>query len=223
MSTIKRAIAGYPSSIPLSATKNEAIASSSVALALAGRNRWLYEMLTGGPCDGEEVPAVPRNPLGTYGIDASGPPWGTAIKHPIMATGALIDSTNWDSWPRQAYPVSPYSKFEFDELVWVKPFAAQVEDTPYSRGYLVLVVDHNNGGGGGGTVNATLRIPAQRGIAEQTETIVCSTTRTVKEPTAYIALQPGENRVKFSVESDDETNLVRVWGLSMCQVAKRSH
>lgn len=69
---------------------------AEIARGLAGKARWLTELVDGQSAVAGEPPVTPPNPQGLVGLDMSGPPWGSAWRHPVAwAGGRGTDSTSW--------------------------------------------------------------------------------------------------------------------------------
>jgi hypothetical protein len=60
--------------------------SRRLATSLAGRGRYLLELLRGDAAGFPDDGGTPLNPQGQRGIDRSGPPWGDAHLHPLWVT-----------------------------------------------------------------------------------------------------------------------------------------
>jgi len=86
MSNVSKIISPWPSALRDDEVCNNADANSEIFATLAGRNRWIQEMLT-GEFDGNEAPISPKNPQGQHGVDNSGPPYGPAIRHSVGYLG----------------------------------------------------------------------------------------------------------------------------------------
>lgn len=73
----------YPFPRPAEDVAAHAGARGEVPLSLAGRDRHLWEMVTGASAVAGEPAAVPTNPQGLVGIDMSGPPFGPCLLLPV--------------------------------------------------------------------------------------------------------------------------------------------
>lgn len=100
-------------------------ALAETARSLAGRAHELYELATGSPIVAGE-PAITRpNPQGLIGWDLSGPPWGSALTHPVVwFTGRSSDANliqpDSDAGDRYRYTGSNSVSVSF--RVWCRPF-----------------------------------------------------------------------------------------------------
>lgn len=71
---------------------------AELARGLAGKARWLNELVDGQSAVAGEPPVTPPNPQGLVGIDCSGPPWGSAWRHPVAWVGGRgTDTTDWQA------------------------------------------------------------------------------------------------------------------------------
>jgi hypothetical protein len=70
-------------------TRSNRPAWAFIAESIAGRARWLYEMTTGQSLIANEQPRCGRNAAGLYGVDLSGPPFGSAFRHTVT-TGTYV-------------------------------------------------------------------------------------------------------------------------------------
>jgi hypothetical protein len=71
-------------------------ARADIPRMLAGRARALNELVDGVTMVAGEAPCIPPNPQGLLGIDFSGPPWGSAWRHPIAwGGGRTTEETGW--------------------------------------------------------------------------------------------------------------------------------
>jgi len=124
-------IASHPHPLPTERVNNQSPAVSETARALAGRARWLYEMLTGESGDPNEPPAIPKNPQGKYGIDHSGAPYGVAFEHPMVCGGVPFGTSNtgWNDVPSNL--ITSSAGGGGTAWVWVKPHPPGVG--PYSQ------------------------------------------------------------------------------------------
>jgi hypothetical protein len=69
--------------LPPSAVRSESPARAETMRSLAGRAAELYEYALGEPCLDGHPPVTGPNPQGLTGWDLSGPPWGSALLHPV--------------------------------------------------------------------------------------------------------------------------------------------
>lgn len=69
--------------LPPAAVRSEAPARAELMRSLAGRAAELYELALGESCLDNSPPVTAPNPQGLTGWDLSGPPWGSAVLHPV--------------------------------------------------------------------------------------------------------------------------------------------
>lgn len=69
--------------LPPSAVRSESPCRAEVMRSLAGRAAELYELALGESCQSGSQPITRPNPQGLTGWDLSGPPWGSALLHPV--------------------------------------------------------------------------------------------------------------------------------------------
>lgn len=207
------------------AFRSEAEGRAEVVRSLAGRARVLYELATGSNPFPDEPAASVRNPQGQLGIDLSGPPWGSALLHPIAwCTGAPSTSnvqgeravaTVADLAPKVIGPWTVYNR-RHDRL----PAPAI---SPYARGYLRIRGSLTTAGSATLTIKVAEGLSLDSGFQRSTTQAITSTTDAAFAPSIYFDLVPGWNRlwIHLSVGAGDET--VRLSSIAIHQVAKRSH
>jgi|2_EtaG_2_1085320.scaffolds.fasta_scaffold06986_5 hypothetical protein len=122
-------------------TANFKEAFSEIGSSIAGRNRMLFEMLTGRSARTNEEQIIPANPQGLYGHDHSGPPFGNAFMQPLLCIGGHRDTTNLEGDGKVFLfgGSANADTLEMDVELWVKPYP-EIEDTPYSRGYIAYKI-----------------------------------------------------------------------------------
>lgn len=226
--------------LPNTAFRSQAVAHTEVIRSLAGRTRYLYELLTGdAPSD---APCTPVNPDGDLGINYSGPPWGSAMLTPI----AWIDGTKIPGSASAIGVRSIVSKLEAGTAVlqqgiapegrisidhWhvrARPYAPIDEGktgriAPYSRGALLL-----EGWASAGTVPFTVRVKNGDGPwLEYSHTGYTSTGPALIElavSNIYVPLNPtGTNDITIEVLNDDLVDTLHITAIGIVQRAKRSH
>lgn len=186
--------------------------------AIAGLTRTTYEMLTGLQVATGEPRCVPMNPQGEYGIDLSGPPFGSAIRHPIVTFGGLRTTSNAAGEKTAALVTSTAPKswtFSF----WVRPFC-QYPSAPYSRGYLCFMASCYSGT----NKDITFKLYKGNGATYRTATytVASTTDEAFDVDDAFVELVPGMNRVTIQATSTSSTG-VYLGGLSLNQIVKRRH
>ena len=124
--------------LPDTATKSKAPAYASTARALMGRISTLAELLQG------RVPVTlgrrttPPNPQRLIGIDHSGPPWGSAWRHPLLVVGGCQTDYSGDVVGQRVVGAFTITRPLIIPLrIYVRPHA-QYFGCPYSRGHLAF-------------------------------------------------------------------------------------
>lgn len=229
--TEPKLVVPWPSTIRGDEVKSHKPAIADVGQMLAGKAAWLYEWATGASATPGTPPQCPRNPQGTYGHDHSGPPYGSAIRHPLYTRSAIwAGDTIWAVGSgtfervasiRQGGTASSRTiKCEF----FVRPFPVWIKDTPYSRGYVSVYLKE-------GKTLCTIKVsawsdanPQQR---ETTLTNVLGSAATSPKQwdnLVYMDIVPGLNvgYVKFEMVSPTLTD-PEILGISIAQIVNRKH
>ena len=195
---------------------------------LAGRTRWLEEMTSGKSAVDDEEAFAGSNPQGLIGVDLSGPPFGSAVLHPIAWYSGILNANviappgPLDSIPSSTLNgkgvISPWR-------IWVRPHAKLPSPSvaPYSRG-LVMLRAHRVGG-----VNGTVTVSARQLGADPSETKTGTFTVTATEDpfvlasTFWVPFKPGVNDIELTVEHSITGALVTIDSLVIYNGQKRSH
>jgi hypothetical protein len=212
--------------------KSEAPAYAETARSLAGRTAELYELASGAPAASGEPSLTPTNPQGLTGWDLSGPPWGSAILHPVCWVGGRSpDGVNmhqpsvdaaWERIYRSNKPA--LLAFHF----WNRPHdkIAPAATAPLSilywafRSYRVS---------GAGTPTATARtwnrrLGSTRETGDSTTfTTTVADTSVVAGTTLQVAVHPGWNTVFLEVSLDTSGHTSMITCASLNVRVKRSH
>lgn len=158
MPTIKTISSPWPKALLNRETGNWAPAKSEVMATLCGRNRWLNEFLRGefytrndaSPThfDNPEPPATPANPQGLTGLDHSGPPYGSALRHSV-ATYSSIKYASTNPLNDNRFIVIPPNgeAVTMPVVFYNKPFSP-TETAPHSKGNLHTRVYNQSGTAG---------------------------------------------------------------------------
>lgn len=203
-------------------------ADASTIRTLAGRTRWLEEMTSGKSAVDDEEAFAGSNPQGLVGVDLSGPPFGSAMLHPIAwFSGILNANVIAPAGPLDSIPaggsggngiISPWR-------FWVRPHAKLPLPSvaPYSRGLVVLRA--HRVGGVDGTVTVSARQVGDDPSSIKTGTFTVTTTETAYAlaSTFWVPLKPGRNDVEIIVEHEINGALVTIDSLVIYQAVKRSH
>jgi len=213
------------SSEPLADSEVRSLApavSRRLATSLAGRGRYLLELLRGDTAGLADDGATPLNPQGQRGIDRSGPPWGDAHTHPIWVTEYANGTDVLGEVPTARLTtvgqiVGITARF-FLRPFYVSPLA------PYSRAYFRGLGTRLTAG----TANATVRVYGPDGLAGSFTSATLSTTGTAQFGTgAYAAeLRPGWNErlIQFELTSlSGGATGMDIGPCSLNQVVRRTH
>lgn len=196
--------------------------SRRLATSLAGRGRYLLELLRGDTAGFADDGATPLNPQGQRGIDRSGPPWGDAHLHPIWVTEYTVGTDVLGEVPTATLTtvgqiVSITARF------FVRPFYASPL-APYSRAYFRGLGSRLTAG----TAGATVRVYGPDGLAGSFTSATLSTTGTGQFGTgAYAAeLRPGWNERLIQIELTSLSGGATGMDIGPCslnQVVRRTH
>lgn len=198
--------------------------SRRLATSLAGRGRYLLELLRGDNCGFEGDAGTPLNPQGLLGVDRSGPPWGDAHQHPLWvyeykASSVIIGEIPLATLDTVGEQVTIFAEFP------VRPFF-QFDRAPYSRAYLAWRITQTTGGATPPSATAVARIYASGSNAQDTpSSSLTTTTTTASAGTAFGYTRPGINNLRIVVEATalGAGAVVRVDAMSLIQIARRSH
>ena len=154
MPTIKTISSAWPKALREQETRNWAAGKSDTFATLAGRNRWLNEFLRGefatdrsGSME-SEAPGVPPNPQGMSGLDHSGPPYGSALRHTVAHYNSIKYGTTdpLNDYRTIDVPVAGES-VTFPIPFYNKPFAPH-STAPHSRGNFHVRIYNRSGTAG---------------------------------------------------------------------------
>jgi hypothetical protein len=201
---------------------NYADADAEIPAVLAGRNRFLWEMATAGPAEPTGEMGIARNPQGLYGVDCSGPPYGSAMRHTLVAFSGRrsVSGSSFTRAQHFEFGGTERRVLVFHSPVWVKAFPAHVQNTPYSRGYVTLrgantTTDPT-------TITLKLSSPAMPSPLVETVTFPGTTVATYTLA-GWLGLAPGRCWVKIEVSSSSAIAESYLDSLSVSQIVKRGH
>ncbi len=219
-----------------SQARSEALAKVELVQGLAGNARWLYELATGA-VEGDGPPCTPPNPQGLVGVDLSGPPWGSALWHPIAIWGGAAPALgNVTSRGAVLGGISSDrgSSVTLTGRVWQRPYAQLPSGSipPYSRGLIVfrgfretgagnvtltLTAWTGNRDGDGATTATGLVLPGASGLGVETEFAIPAT--------CFLPLEGGHNDVylRFASSVAAATATAGVSCIGVYNGVKRSH
>lgn len=224
---------GWSGAMPDSQLRSEARGGVEIIRQVAGKALALFELTAGKPAiDGQRF--TPLNPQGEVGVDLSGPPWGSAHRHPIAWWSWLPNDTDVQQ-PARDPSTSFFSGILIPLVlrcsVWVRPHAPSSGSfiAPYSRGYLWV-----RGHRASGAVAASLAVRARNltmGQDFQTEQTASSVTTTASTTaanlfagtTAYVDLVPGRNDIALTFLCETAACSINLDAVALLQVEKRGH
>jgi hypothetical protein len=226
------AIVGHasdPSPIVDTAFMSEAPAQNTIARSIAGRPRWLYEVLTGTNPFADEQPASAKNPQGALGHDHTGGLNGSCFLHPVASWSFQKADTTV-----LLQPAHPLSEFTGHRRIgpwyfWNRPhqhLADAFGVSPYSRLFLYAIVRKK---GANKTLSIDIsRITGAAGI-DNPKTVSVSVTSTtptgVVFSSEYLTATGGRNGVllDFSTNATSSADALSVDAVALCQIVKRRH
>lgn len=175
-------------------------ARSEMARSLVGRARVLNELVDGRSMVANEPAALPPNPQGLVGLDMSGPPWGSAWRHPVCWFGGRGTDVSTVQQRTKHTPLihaagaprsvaGPWS-------VWVRPFESLPAPfaAPYAALYLWLRARVRSGTA---TLTITVSVAddeSMQGARTVSTTVALTTTMTAFQPGALALVDEGGRR-----------------------------
>ena len=207
--------------------RTESRASSGMIRSLAARTRYLEELTSGKSAVDDERPCTPPNPQGLTGIDLSGPPWGSAIWHPIFASTGI--NTASMQQPTQSLllrdglvsGIDIYASLRM--RFWVRPFDRfRGGVAPYSRG-LIVVRSH---GDAATATTVTVKAIGSGQPASQAQVGTysnASTSTTSNVLSSWLDLQPGDNNALLVFQKSGGAPTITIDSVTVYQGVKRSH
>ncbi len=198
--------------------------SRRLATSLAGRGRYLLELLRGDNCGFEGDAGTPLNPQGLIGVDRSGPPWGDAHQHPLW----YYEYKKTSNAIKGGMPIATLTSTGRDHVELyayfvVRPFF-QFDKAPYSRAYLAWRITQT--GTVGASATAVARVYAFGSFTQDTPSSTLTTTTTATSTsTAFGYTRPGLNILRIVVEATSfgAGAEISVESMSLVQIARRSH
>lgn len=218
--------------------RSEAFGVAKIIRSLVGRAAYLYELASGLPAGDTHV--TPQNPQGQHGLDLSGPPWGSAIRHPIAWMIGKKPSTSTAYGQPCVIGVSSAAPAVLGPWsIWVRPFERLPAGSiaPYSLGQLRMRA--HNSGAGTSNIDIAIENLTMQDLHEHPDTGTYGSTGsyastsegsftwdaspyTGNNDPALIPLVPGWNDLLLTFTSDS-TNTTYIEGLVINQIQKRSH
>ena len=206
----------WPNYLKVENVANHQLATAELAQLIAGRNRYLYEMLIGASAFANEAPSIPQNPQGNYGVDNSGAPYGVALRHPLVSLAYAeqqAGSTQYFSVPLTNAQIAIPLEF------YVRPFS-QYTGTPYSEAASVMRIYNGNAS----TVNLTATVQLNGKIVEFWNLAGGGATSFagVINTTDTIPIRPGRNSGRLLINTNQFSG-VELLGFALANFEKIRH
>lgn len=203
--------------------KSEASFRAELYQSLATRAR-LVEELASGVATGDRAISGP-NPQGTLGCDLSGPPWGSAILHPVATSGGL-KATGGVTGERQAVETITATARQVGPFIfWNRPHAELPYPyvAPYSRLYFACRAYSLIGAS---ALTVTLQVLSMLDgsvVAEESQVHALSTTEaTITSLSSFFRLcGSGRMAAALWLKSTSNDSMITAW--SILQMKKRTH
>jgi len=208
---------------------SESDAVAFVIQSLVGGAAYLYELVAGKAVS-RDSRITPPNPQGEIGVDLSGPPWGSAIRHPIAWLGGALPNTAIGYGMAPACVVQPNARAVVGPwLIWVRPFERLPSPSiaPYSIG-VVHIRAHDTGAGANFcdvdvrnlllSTDPMPQLGALQFAPGASESSITPVQGDIKVP-----LLPGWNILEIGFAHDDAGATVVIDSIVVNQVKKRSH
>lgn len=213
--------APLPSGLADARTQNFAPGAAEIPKQLGGMNRLLYEMATGRSADTDGEAVAPRNGQYLIGVDHSGPPFGSAVLHPIaIYSPSYVAGSDWDRADNEGIDID--NPLILDCVVDVRGHAV-VEGAPYSRGYVFARMDSD-------TASTTVTFRAEANGTRRETNVTQGTSTTFWDldtdgdaSVFYFDLIPGRNRIRLLVTTTHASATVDTFTILIGQIAKRKH
>lgn len=207
---------------------SESDALAFVIQSLAGGAAYLYELISGKAAGDTQL--TPPNPQGEIGIDLSGPPWGSAIRHPIAWLGGAKPDTAIGYGMAPVLTVQANARAVIGPwLIWVRPFERLPLPAiaPYSIGR-ALIRAHDSAGNVDFCDVDVRNLSITNDPMPQLGTLnfapsTSETSITPVQANINIPLIPGWNILEFGFAHDDDGETVTIDSIVINQVEKRDH
>jgi hypothetical protein len=220
--------------LPSERVRSQSVAAAEVIRSLAGRAAELYEYATGESCLTDHPPITPSNPQGLTGWDWSGPPWGSAVLHPIAwvsntacSTGAFAPDITDQTERRFGLSYAP-ARIVMRAYIRPHDILPSPSVAPYSRVCVAIRTERISG-----TTTPTATIRAwNEALQTQDQAATASFTTTISESTQQFAnnlkvpVRPGDvNSVtlEIQVNGTGDTSAHYVSSVLLYNSVKRSH
>ena len=203
-------------------------AMATFVRSLAGGAAYLHELVSGRAVSSDSQ-VTPPNPQGEIGVDLSGPPWGSAVRHPIAWCGGMLPSSAIGYGAGAVLRAPAGQRGSITVVFWVRPFEALQSPgiAPYSIG--VVSMTGHRGAGASVTVGLDARnLATSVGVVlpVATNQTALSVTEAVIVPVSgdlTVPLVPGWNTIVIGVDARIATFDAYIDSLVINQIQKRSH
>lgn len=209
-----RLVGGPVRFMPITDFRSEAPARSEIIHSAASRARLIEELASGQAMD--DRPIGGRNPQDETGADLSGPPWGSAVYHPVATSGGR-GATGSITGDRQAIEnITATPRLVGPFVFWNRPHAKLPH--PYIAPYeLLFLVFRAYSIGGSTTLTVRLNTHALSGrvLGELSQDFtVTSTEATFESTTAWFDGMPGwRTAVSMLVSATPDDVMVTSWSI----------
>lgn len=211
----------------------ESDAVARVIQSLVGGAAYLFELVAGHAVSNDSQ-VTPPNPQGEIGVDLSGPPWGSAIRHPIAWCGGMLANAAINYGPGSVIKVPPGTALSIvgPWRIWVRPFEHLPGEStaPYAIGEISLT-GHEASAMAGVFLSVDIRnlsissapLTQEKAFQIDSGTTTEGTYTTGFTPTQpRVRLVPGWNTIEIGF-SHDGTNDFYVDSIVINQIQKRTH
>jgi len=202
-------------------TRSKAPALARVIQSLAGRVRVLYELAAGRSAATGEAPAIPTNPQSLFGIDHSGPPWGSCWRHPVGGACGVKPVTADFVGQRVRGTVASGSPLELPFAIRQRPFEVG-DNVPYSRAVPVIRMWRASVGSHDVTVRCG-RVGSESLGREVAFTVNGTSEQTFVSADLFWEMRPFYNEDLALIFESASATVVTVGSAIMCVTEKRSY
>lgn len=197
--------------------------------SIAGRTRLAYELAVGLPAFPREGAISQPNPQGRTGVDLSGPPYGSAVWHPVAWGGGMDNAASLAGEQPICDTIKATDRTLGPWLFWNRPHSELPTPyvAPYSRLFLLLRARLASGAVSS-TLTVKMRVHSVSTGQVMTETsqaftVSASTYATFQSTTGYFSGCPsGPCAVTVTLKRNGSVNLI-LGSWSICNMRKRSH
>lgn len=221
--------------LPPSKVRSESPCTAELIRSLAGRAAELYEYALGEPVLDGHPPVTASNPQGLTGWDWSGPPWGSAVLHPV----AWLSGRSPDAAAFLAPDITDQTERLFGRSspaiirfpIYVRPFDKLPEPSVAPYGKLAVAI-RTHRVSGATTPTATVRVynptagvPREQAVTGNFATTATETTQTFANALRVPTVGGTVNAIVLEIVVDGTTDASQhyVDSAILATVVKRSH